>query len=628
MTGELRVKYLLYIGTSLLVAVPALAQDIAVAQPDVAAGRDIVVLATGFAQPRDETGQAISVVDRARIDELQSLSIADALRTVPGATVAQRGPVGSQTSLFLRGGNSSQTLVLIDGVKVNDPSSPNAAFDFGSLLSGNTGRVEVLRGPNSIVWGSQAIGGVVNIESVRSASGFAATGAIEYGHADSVIARAGVSGGTERIEASFGATHYRSDGISAMSGGSERDPSRITALNGRIKLHLADGIAIDLRGYYTDARIDFDSAFSGGANARPVANNQQFVGYAGLNFDLAGGRWRNRVAYSRTHLDRVGTDPVVFSFNNYVVEGAIDRFEYRTSYDIADAATLTGGIEHERISASTSYEGFDPDRASNRVTGAYAQLTLRPVTGLTLTGGARHDDYSVYGGHTTLGGNLAYTPNGGATMLRATYGEGFRAPTLTEGQPPYGNSALKPETARNVDIGVEQSLIGGAVRASVTWFSRRSTNLIVYSFAAGRSENIGKAEAEGFEFGLAAEPTARLRVAANFTITDAFNRSGANAGKRLELRPQHVGYVSVDWDGPYGVKLGMDLRLAGDSFDNAANTVRLDGYAVASLRAAVPVASGIELYGRVENLFDAGYVTVAGYSTYGRAGYAGVRARF
>lgn len=628
MTGELCVKYLLYIGTSLLVAAPALAQSVPAGQSNAGSDRDIVVLATGFAQARDETGQAIAVIDRARIEDLQSVSVADALRTVPGVAVVQRGPVGSQTSLFLRGGNSSQTLVLIDGVKVNDPSSPNAAFDFGSLLSGNTGRIEVLRGPNSIVWGSQAMGGVVNIESARPAGGFAATGAVEYGYADSLVARAGLSGGTGPIEASFGATHYRSDGISAMTGGSERDPSRITALNGRLKLHLAEGIALDLRGYYTDARIHFDSAFSGGANALGVADNTQFVGYAGLNFDLAGGRWRNRVAYSRTHLDRVGTDPVVFSFNNYVVEGAIDRFEYRTSYDLADVASLTGGVEHERIRASTSYEGFDADRADDKVTGAYLQLTLRPVTGLTLTGGARHDDYSDYGGHTTLGGNLAYTPNGGATLLRATYGEGFRAPTLTEGKPPYGNSALKPETARNVDIGIEQSLLDGAVRASVTWFNRRSTNLIVYSFATGQSENIGKAEAEGFEFGLAVVPTPRLRVAANFTITDAFNRSGANAGKRLELRPQHVGYASVDWDSPFGLKLGADLRLAGDSFDNAANTVRLDGYAVASLRAALPVTEGVELYGRVENLFDASYVTVAGYSTFGRAGYAGVRARF
>lgn len=621
-------KYLLYIGTSLIAAGSALAQDIAPADQPGTHEDDIVVLATGFAQARDETGQAISIVDRARIDELQSLSIADALRTVPGTAVAQRGPVGSQTSLFLRGGNSSQTLVLIDGVKVNDPSSPNAAFDFGGLLSGNTSRVEVLRGPNSIVWGSQAIGGVVNIESARPASALSVNGGVEYGHADSVLARAGVSGGSEALEVSFGASHYRSDGISAMSGGTERDPSRITALNGRIKLHLAPGIALDLRSYYTDAEIDFDSAYSGGANARAVAHNKQFVGYAGINFDLAGGRWRNRVAYTRTHLDRVGTDPVVFSFNNYVVEGTIDRVEFRTSYDIADAASLTGGVEHERISASTSYEGFDPDRAKNKVTGAYVQLTLRPVTGLTLTGGARHDDYSAYGGQTTFGGNAAYTPNGGDTVLRATYGEGFRAPTLTEGQPPYGNTALKPETARNVDIGIEQSLIGGAVRASLTWFSRRSTNLIVYSFTTGQSENIGKADAEGFEFGLAVEPTARLRVAANFTITDAFNRSGANAGKRLELRPRHTGYASVDWDSPFGLKLGADVRLAGDSFDNAANTVRLDGYAVASLRAALPVSDGIELYGRVENLFDASYVTVAGYSTYGRAGYAGVRARF
>ena len=130
-----------------------------------ATGTDIVVTASGIEQPRDQVGQAITVIDKDKLDDSQALAISDLLRTVPGVRVARNGSIGGVTSVFIRGGESSQTLVLIDGVRINDPSSPNAAFDFGSLLTGNIDRVEILRGPNSVIWGSQAIGGVVNVRT-------------------------------------------------------------------------------------------------------------------------------------------------------------------------------------------------------------------------------------------------------------------------------------------------------------------------------------------------------------------------------------------------------------------------------------------------------------------------------
>ena len=132
---------------------------------------EIVVTASGFEQPRSETGQAIEIVGRDRLDQLQSATIADALQTVPGVRIATRGGLGGQSSAFIRGGSSAQTLVLIDGVRINDLTSPNGAFDFGALMTGNIGRVEILRGPNSVIWGSQAIGGVVNIQSIAPVDG-------------------------------------------------------------------------------------------------------------------------------------------------------------------------------------------------------------------------------------------------------------------------------------------------------------------------------------------------------------------------------------------------------------------------------------------------------------------------
>lgn len=600
-----------------LLPVPAFADD------------DIVVTASGFEQRRSETGQAISVLDEERLEELQSVSISDALRTLPGIAVATRGPVGSQSSVFIRGGNSSQTLVLIDGVRINDPSSPNAAFDFGALLTGNIGRVEVLRGPNSIIWGSQAIGGVINVQSLAPTEDLVARAGVEYGYADSVRASANLSGTSGSVEGSFGGAFYRTDGISALAGGTEKDGYDNWSANGRLKVNLAANIALDFRGYYNRGTIEYDSPFGAGANALPVSRNRQFVGYVGAQFDLAGGRLRNRISYARTDITRIGTDPVVFSFNNFDVKGTIDRFEYHGSYDIADAATLVFGAEHERTFASTSFEGAPADRARNRVSSGFGQVILRPVKGLTLTGGIRHDDYSDYGGQTTLGANIAYTPNDGKTVVRATYGEGFRAPTLSEGQPPFGNPDLKPETARNFDIGTEHRFLDGKAQVYVTYFNRKSTDLIAFSFTTFQSENIDRVRSEGVELGFAVQPTDRLSLQANYTLTNAINRSaGANFGNRLALRPQHLGSFTADWQTPWRLKVGATLLLAGDSFDNASNTVRLDGYALAHLRAAFPVSDRFELYGRVENVFDTDYVQVAGYNSYRRNAHVGVRATF
>lgn len=590
---------------------------------------DIVVTASGFEQPRSETGQAIDIVDRERLDQLQSATIGDALQSVPGVTVAARGGLGGQTSAFLRGGNSSQTLVLIDGVRINDLTSPNGAFDFGTLMTGNIGQVEVLRGPNSIIWGSQAIGGVVNIQSLAPADGFEGRFGAEYGAADTKRMNANIAGTSGLFEGSFGGSYVDAQGISALAGGTERDGFENFAGNGRLKVNISDGFNLDFRGYYNHATVEYDSAFGIGANALPVTRNRQFVGYVGTNFVALDGRMQSRIAYTRTDIRRLGTDPVLFSFNNFIVRGNIDRAEYHTAFDVNDALTLTAGLEYERSFASTSFEGAPADIARNHVISGFSQIIVRPLAGLTVTGGVRHDQYRDYGGQTTLGGNIAFTPNDGRTMLRATYGEGFRAPTLSEGQPPYGNPDLRPETARNFDLGFEQPILDGRARFFATYFNRRSTDLIAFSFATFQSENIDRVTSTGVEAGFNLNPTDRLDIRASYTLVDAVNRSaGANFGNRLALRPQHSGSLTVDWQMPIGLSVGSSVLLIGDSFDDASNSEALDGYALVGLRASLPINDRLELYGRIDNIFDVQYTVVAGYNSFGRNAAVGVRAKF
>ncbi len=601
-------------------SVPAFAQE--------GTEEQIVVTASGIEQSKIETGQAITVINRDRLENLQSVTVADAIRTLPSVAVAQRGSVGGQTSVFIRGGNSSQTLVLLDGVRINDPSSPNGLFDFGALLSGNIEQVELLRGPASIIWGSQAIGGVINVTTLKPSKKFSVRANAEYGYADTRSLNANMAGTAGIFEASVGGGYYSTDGISSLVGGTERDGYKTVGANGRLKINLSNDFALDLRGYYTDGTVEYDSPFGVGANGLPVTDNTQFTGYVGANLNLFEGLLRNRVAYTRSEITRIGTDPVVFSFNNFDVNGTVDRFEYQGAFDLVKAAsTIVFGVEHERTFASTSFEGDPADIANTNVSSAYLQLIFRPIAGLTLTGGVRHDDYNVYGGQTTLGGNIAYTPNGGNTVLRATYGEGFRAPTLSEGQPPFGNPALKPETARNFDLGVEHAFLDGKAQAYATYFNRNSNDLINFS-SSFQLENIDRVRTTGLEAGVSLRPVNNLDIRASYSLVNAINKSVGNFDKRLALRPQHSANLTIDWQTPWRVTLGTTLQIIGDSFDNASNSVRLDGHFLAGARAALPINDRIEIYGRVDNVFNESYANVAGYSTYGRSAFTGVRARF
>ncbi len=599
--------------------------------------QDIIVTANGIAQPRAEVGQAITVIDSKTLETQQTSVITDVLRTVPSVSVARTGGVGGQTSVFIRGGESSQTLVLIDGVRINDPSTPNAIFDFGALLTGNIARVEVLRGPNSVVWGSQAIGGVINIQTAEPTEALAVNARAEYGFQNTTQAQANVSGRSGIVSGSIGGGYYRTDGISALTNNVERDGYKNALANAKLTFTFSDSISLDLRGYYNRGTVQFDDPFAFGPLTDPRTRTSQYIGYAGLNVKLLDGRLRNRLSYSRTDISRIGTDTAVpISFNVNSLKGTLDRFEYQGAFDVVDAVTLIVGLEHERSFARTFFPagGTRADRARTTVTSGYGQLIVKPVSGLTLTGGARYDDYSRYGKQTTLGANFAYTPNDGKTLIRGTYAEGFRAPTLTEALLPFGNTALKPETAKSYDVGVEQSLLGGAITASATYFRRTSKDAIIFSFVSFQSENIERTRSKGVEFGLALRPSSTLNVNAQYSLVNAKDLSpGAAFGARLARRPKDNASVSIDWKSPWGLSLGSTVTLTGDSFNALPNIFsptppRLDGYALVGVRAAYAINDAVELFGRVENAFDARYETVQGYGVLGRSAYAGVRAKF
>ncbi|QGP79025.1 TonB-dependent receptor plug domain-containing protein [Sphingobium sp. CAP-1] len=603
---------------ALLAATPALAQD-----------DEIIVTATGIAQPRDEVGQAITIIDAETIKVRQAVDIVDLLATTPGVRFNRNGSTGGVTGVSLRGAETTQTLVLIDGVKVNDPSGIGDGYDFGPLLTANVQRIEVLRGSNSVVHGSQAIGGVVNVMTGTPAEGFAGNASVDYGYSDTLNAKADVSGTSGIASGGVGAAYFRTDGISSAAGGTERDGTENIATNARLKLSFTDALSLDLRGYYIHADLDYDSFFGTPADSSDVSKLDQYVGYAGLNLALLDGKLTNRAAVTWLRNDRDyyfvrGTAP------DYGYSGTNLRFEYEGVYAPVDQAKLVFGYEHER--PDYDFFGFgDSGSAKANIDSVYALAIVKPVAGLAVTGGVRHDDHSQFGGATTFGANANYTPNAGATNIRLSYGEGFKAPSLYQLYDTWsGNSALTPERSKSYDIGFDQRLDGGRATLSLTAFRRDTRNQINYDYTTYTYGNLDRTRAKGVEASIALKPVDALTLTGSYSYVDARDRSAGSAsyGNRLARRAANAVSVSADYVWPLGLSTGATVTMVGDSFDDVANTRRLDGYELVGLRASLPVGDHLEVYGRIDNLFDQGYATAYGYNAYGRAAYGGVRVRF
>jgi vitamin B12 transporter len=605
---------------ALLAATPALAQD----------NDDIIVTALGIQQPRDEVGQAVTVIDAKTIETRQNVSIADLIATTPGVRFNRADAVGGVTGISIRGAETTQTLVLLDGVKVNDPSVIGDAFDFGSLLTGNIHRIEVLRGSNSVVYGSQAIGGVINIMSAEPTEEFGGSASLDYGYSDTLNAKAEVSGASGIAAGMVGVAYFRTDGISTAANGMEKDGYKNLAVNAKLKLDLAENLNLDLRGYYVHAKLDTDLFFGAPTDTPDTSKLNQYVGYAGLNLSLFDGRFTNRAAVTYFRNDRdyylmpnVPADSGFFGRNL--------RFEYEGVYQFNGQAKLIFGYEHERPEyTSFFHDFFSGDRqdsgAQANIDSVYALAVVKPLSGLSLTGGVRYDNHSQFGGATTFGANANYSPNGGQTNLRASYGEGFRAPSLYQlYDPNYGNSALNPERSKSYDIGIDQRLDGNRAILLLTAFQRDIRDQIDFDFGTSRYFNLGRTRAKGVEAMLTLRPVDALAVTAAYSYIDARDR---DTGARLPRRPTNAVSVSADYDWSFGLSTGATLTMVSDSFNNATLTQRIDGYALLGVRASFPITQNLEIYGRIDNLTDEAYATVYGYNTYGRSAFGGVRVRF
>ncbi|WP_417323131.1 TonB-dependent receptor plug domain-containing protein [Erythrobacter aureus] len=612
------------------ISVAAQAQDGAVDQSDVVLADSvrptITVTANGLGTAIANTGQAVTIIDREEIDSVQGADATRVLRRTPGLSFSRNGGNGGFTGVNLRGANSQQVLVLVDGVRVADPAAPGGGFDFGNLLLGTAGKFDILRGSNSTIWGSDAIGGVVDI-STRGETGF--VGNAEYGSRDTLFTSAAGGIGGDGYYAGLTGSWYRTDGFSTAASGTERDGFEQLALGGQVFVDLASNLEVFAHANWSEGDLDLDGfppptfAFSDTLDTQETRHLWGDVGFAYYGNDLT---LRGSYGLSDTERDNLDADGAT----TFASDGRSERLSLRGEYRAIGPVTVAFGAEQEWTDYSAS---FSPDGEAD-IFGAYVQLGF--VMGRFAAHiGSRVDDHSLFGSNASYGADVSYG-FGNDWRLRASLGEGFKAPTLFQLLSNYGNTELHPEESTSFDIGLEKGSRGKGTHLALTAFRRDSEDLIGFvscfgitgGICANRSngtyDNTAHARAQGIEAEAGFDIASGLRLSAVYSYIDTEDRT---TGLRLARRPRHMGTLFADYEAPFGLTLGADLRLVGPSFDDAGNLARLDGYEVLDLRAALPVTETVEIYGRVENVFDSDYQTVAGYASPGRGAFVGVRAR-
>lgn len=643
----MRLAHVSAVSITAVLAQPAFAVEAPDSSPP---DSSIVVTALRSPVAQNEVSATVTILDEAAIRAQQPIALTDLLQRTPGVSLSRNGGFGAATSLRIRGADSSQTVMVIDGVRISDPSATGGGYSFSNLLIDDIERVEILRGPQSILWGSDAIGGVVNVLTRRAEQRLEGSMAVEAGTHATVNAQAGLGGTGTLVDWRVAGSGFTTDGISARSNGTEDDGYRRVSASGTATLKLAPNLSIDMRGYWADARNEFDGS-SGDSGAYGLTT--EWTGYAGVNLALFDGRLTNRLAVLQSETDRKNYDPArSIRPLNFDAHGRVRRFEYQSTLKLAESVHAVFGAEREEqrmtsASPSNSTAAYALVPQSADTNSLYGELRLTPLNGLTLNGGVRQDDQSRFGGNTVFTGGAVYTPNSGQTVLRASYDEGFKAPSLYQLFSLYGSAVLQPEQAKGWSLGAEQSL-GEVFQASATWFERDTDNLIDFAFCPttgtlpaacyipgttttrfGYYANVRKAHAKGLELTGSAH-LGVLFATANYSWLKAEDRSpgSTDLGRQLARVPRHLANLEGGVDLPQGLRASVAARYSGETFDRAGSSTELPAYWLVDLRTAWRVAEGLTINARAENIMDKRYETAGGYGALGRTVYLGLRSRF
>ena len=584
---------------------------------------DVIVTASRLNQTATEIGTSVTVITSADIEKLGFNFAVDAIASAPGVTVTQNGSFGGQAAVRIRGAATGQSLVIIDGITVNDPSSPGGGLDFARLDTDSIEKIEILRGPQSTLWGSDAIGGVISVTTKRPEVGFGGGVFAEYGSYNTLRGGASVTGGSDTGDFRLALTATDTDGISKadeINGNTEEDGFESYTLSGRGRLNLPAGASLEATALYSDAQTQFDNGFSAPpSDADNLNDTQELSGNIALNLPLLNGRLENLFLVGYSKIDRES------AFGSFAFGAKGERliYRYQGNMDINARNAIAFGAEHERSEAGA---------IDSKVEGIFGLYEFKPSETLTVTGGLRLDNHDNYGSKTTGKIAAAYNPSDILT-LRATWGQGFKAPGLSETLYNQANASplleeLKPESSESFDIGFDVRSPSGRGQFGVTYFDQTVEDFINFSFTTTRYGNVPDSY-----FNIPGAETSGVEVYGNYQVYDWMNVAMSYAylnavddiGDNLIRVPENSGDVTLSFD-PQGPFSGAVLARFNGVQDDTQGEVK--GWTRIDLNGAYALNDETEVYGRVENLFDKDYQQILGFGTPGVSGYIGVRHSF
>lgn len=609
---------------ALLAALPATAQ-----QTDITLD-EIVVTANRTALSANRTGSSVQVVDAETISRSGDTTVAGLLNRIPGVTVTTQGPVGTSTSLRIRGADKRYIAVFIDGIRVTDPTQTETSFDFGSLLAADVARIEVLRGSQSALWGGSAVGGVINITTHDrlEEDGLKQTLRAEYGSDNTALLSYGLTQRQGRLETAFSATRYQTNGFSTAAIGTEDDPSDATRLSFSARYAMTDALTIGGSAFTQETNSSFDGFLSVppfGLIDQPNTEKKNEYG-ARLFAELDTGRTEHLfdLTYFRVTRDIVDVD----QGNSYF---AGDRWSLGWNATTEISSTLSAVYGIDTMEEGAKYARIPGGSTSTTTIGGFAQLLWAPTDTLDISATLRHDDSSTFGGFTT--GRLAasWRPTE-STTLRAAIATGYRAPSIDElygdytaGSFPFvGNPSLTPEESLSYEIGVDQALSNGGT-LSATLFRLETDNLIALEDlfpAVSTLANIpGTSTRQGVELGMELPVTSAVTLTGAYTYTDARRPNG----RPLPRVPLNQLSLNLDADLGNGWNGSLGLLHASGAEDGGTDS---DNYTIYRAQVSYDLGQDRELYLRMENLTDEIYEIADGYGTPRRSVHVGIRASF
>ncbi len=601
----------------------------------------IVTTATRLPTPEDQVGSSVTLIAAADIEVRQQRTLPEVLEDVPGLNVVQTGAQGGQTSLFMRGTNSNHTKVLLDGIDLADPSTPNNTADIGKLLTGDIARVEVLRGPGSALYGSDAIGGVINVITAGGEGPLRLTASAEGGSFDTLNERATLGGSEGGFHYALTLDHVHQGAVMVtplrlIPTGQVRHPDSFDGIQGTAKLgyDLADNLDVGAvflynssLGKVTNDAFNAMTFFYGPSTSQTRNATLQYAGRAFAH--LVTGRFEQTLGLAYSNAITSSADPD----NGYVLsKGDRVKLDWQGSLKFTDGQTLVLGAESARDALHPGvFFGFPSTLSAGTSTNAgFAELQSDFGGGLYNSVSLRYDDNSRFGGKLTWHLAPSWTIAATGTRLKASLGSGFKAPALQQLYGAFGgNPALKPETSTGYDIGFEQKLLD-SVTGGATWFHNDIRNLINNVFSAGTFSNlnIGKARTQGLESFIAWRASDTLSLRADYTYTDAID---ATAHTALSRRPNNKLGMTADWQAMDDLSLAATLLFTGPQADvdrEFGTPVRLASFTVVHLAASYRVTPGWSLFGRVENAVDQQYEAPYGFLKPGIGAFAGIKANF